>query len=37
MIIPDLESNEVLNIVMAQETASYGTQSAVKYVRCSVY
>lgn len=37
MIIPGLESIEVLNIVMAQETAGYGTHSAVEYVRCSVY
>jgi hypothetical protein len=36
MIIPGLESIEVLNIVMAQETAGYDTHSAVKYVRCSI-
>jgi len=37
MIIPGLESIEVLNIVMAQETAGYGIHSVVKDVQCSVY
>jgi len=37
MIIPHLESIEVLNIVMTQETAGYVIHSVVKYVRCSVY